>query len=87
MLKAMAYGCAVVALDTPFTREMCDNEKHAVYFTKTEGNLKNIIEVIEANKEIINSMRLTSRNRILENYTWEKITNQYIELFNKMITK
>jgi glycosyltransferase involved in cell wall biosynthesis len=30
-------------------------------------------------------MRKTSRERIVENYTWEKITQQYISLFNKML--
>ena len=85
MLKAMAYGCAVIALDTPFTREMCDNEKHAIYFTKNNGELKKIIENVEFDDTIINTMKETSRNRIIENYTWEKITDQYIELFNKML--
>lgn len=87
MLKAMAYGCAVIALDTPFTREMCDNENHAIYFTKEEGNLKEIIEDVEVNSSIIESLRKTSRDRITENYKWEKITEQYIELFNKMLEK
>jgi len=87
MLTAMAYGCAVIALDTPFTREMCDNEKHAIYFTKEMGYLKRIIEEVEKNDSIINSLKAISRNRIAENYTWEKITNQYISLFNKMMGK
>lgn len=87
MLTAMAYGCAVIALNTPFTREMCDNEKHAIYFTKEEGMLKKIIEDVECNSSIIEPLRNTSRDRIIENYTWEKITEQYISLFNKMLKK
>lgn len=85
MLKALAYGCAVVALDTPFTREMCDNEKHALYFTKEFGSLKNIIENIEKDDSIINSLRAVSRKRIVENYTWGKITEQYISLFKQIL--
>ncbi len=85
MLKAMAYGCAVIALDTPFTREMCDNEKHAIYFTKVDCELKEIIERVESDNSIINTMKEISRSRISENYTWEKITEQYISLFNDML--
>lgn len=86
MLTAMAYGCAVIALDTPFTREMCNNDKHAIYFTKEMGYLTKIIEEIEKNDSIINSLKAISRNRINENYTWEKITAQYVSLYNKMLS-
>jgi len=84
MLKAMAYGCAVVALDTPFSKEMCADEKHAIYFTKSSGNLAQLINTIEFEQEKLISMREKSRQRIIENYTWEKITDQYLTLFNKM---
>lgn len=87
MLKALAYGCAVIALDTVFTREMCDGNKHALYFTKEENNLKQIIEMTETDDSILQNLRSTSRNRIIENYTWEKITNQYITLFNNMLSE
>lgn len=87
MLKALAYGCAVIALDTVFTKEMCTGDKHALYFTKEEDNLKQLIEKVETDDSRLQELRSTSRNRITENYTWEKITNQYIELFNKMLSK
>lgn len=85
MLKAMAYGCAVIALDTPFTREMCDNEKHAIYFIKENGYLKKIIENVERDDFKIISLKAVSRDRILENYTWDKITEQYISLFEQLL--
>lgn len=85
MLKALAYGCAVIALDTVFTREMCADDKHAIYFTKEKGALKQIIENIEQDETTLSNLRVSSRNRIRENYTWEKITEQYIDLFNRMI--
>jgi glycosyltransferase involved in cell wall biosynthesis len=64
---------------------MCDNEKHALYFSKQKDSLRNLINEIEQNYDIILKMRKTSRERIVENYTWEKITQQYISLFNKML--
>lgn len=84
MLQAMASGCAVLTLDTPFTREMCLSEKHAVYFTKNKNHLKQIIENIEKDDSTLKKLRETSRSRIIENYTWDRITEQYLTLFNKM---
>jgi glycosyltransferase involved in cell wall biosynthesis len=85
MLTAMANGCAIIALDTVFTREMCLEETHAIYFNKIPGNLRDTINNLEINNSKIAELRKTARNRITENYTWEKITNQYIDLFKKMI--
>jgi len=85
MLKALAYGCAILTLDTVFTREMLDDGKYGIYFTKEEGHLRSIIEEVECKVDEIIKMRNMSRQRIEEKYTWEKITNQYIDLFNRMI--
>lgn len=85
MLKALAYGCAVIALDTVFAKEMCDGDKHALYFTKEEGNLMQLIDMLEDDDSVLHDLRNTSRDRIIENYTWEKITKQYIELFSNLI--
>lgn len=85
MLKALAYGCAILALDTVFTREMLAGDDYGLYFTKENNNLKILLNAIENDENKLNSYRLKSRNRIKENYTWEKITSQYIDLFNKML--
>lgn len=87
MLKALAYGCAIVALDTPFNREMLQNEEYGLFFSKDEGNLSRLIDKLGEENSQINSLREKSRNRITENYTWEKITNQYMELFSKVSKK
>jgi len=85
MLHALAYGCAIVALDTLFTREMLENGKYGLFYTKENNNLKSLIEKVETDKTIVENFKHISRDRIIENYTWEKITEQYIELFKKML--
>lgn len=87
LLKAMAYGCGIMALDTVFSREVLLNGKHGKYFTKENGNLKELIEDIEKSPEVIANFKAISRNRITSNYTWEKITNQYMALFESMANK
>jgi len=87
MLQALANGCGIIALDTVFNREMLDNGKYGLFFTKGKDNLKNLIEQTENNTEKIKYLRSISQNRIIENYTWEKITDQYVTLFNEMLKK
>lgn len=86
MLKALAYGCAIIALDTVFNREMLAGGEYGVFFTKEYCNLQTVIEEIEKNPDKLEHLRLISRDRIKNNYTWEKITEQYIALFKRMIS-
>ena len=84
MLKALAFGCAICALDTVFNREMLDDGKYGVFFNKEESSLKNQIEKIEKGEIKVMEYKKKSRDRIKENYTWEKITNQYVDLFESL---
>lgn len=85
MLTALACGCPVIALDTPFTREMCDNDSHALYFNKQRGNLQRTLEAVEGNAYVLDRMRETARSRIEQNYTWDKIADEYLRLFEDML--
>ena len=84
ILKALAYGCAILALDTVFSREVLNNGEYGLFFTKVKTNLSTLINYIENNPEILITLRTKSRNRVLENYTWEKITRQYFDLFSRI---
>jgi glycosyltransferase involved in cell wall biosynthesis len=86
MLKALAYGCAIIALDTVFTREMLENGKYGIFFEKTRNNLAELIDKIENTPDELSKFREISRERILDNYTWSKVTNQYARLFEKMMS-
>ena len=86
MLKALAYGCGICALDTVFNREMLHNDEYGLFFSKTENSLVTLIHRIEAEPDTLLGYKQKSRNRITKNYTWEKITNQYDELFKSIKT-
>ena len=85
MLKALAYGCAIMALDTPFTREMLDS-KFGLFFSKKSRNLQEQIRKVENKPNQLIELRKKSRERIEENYTWEKITKQYFEFFKELVS-
>ena len=84
LLKALANGCCVLALDTPFSREVLDDEKHGLYFDKTPGSLKSLIERLESDPNLLARLRASSRGRIEERYSWERITDQYENLIQSM---
>ena len=85
LLKALAYGCAVLALDTVFNRETLDNDKYGLFFNRESGNMRLKISELELNRSLIEKLRKNSRNRIKETYTWEKITRQYLNLFQNLL--
>lgn len=84
MLKALAYGCGILALDTVFNKEMLEDDNYGIFFTKAPNNLARVIDKIENNDSLLPSFRDKARERITNNYTWEKICSQYINLFNEL---
>jgi glycosyltransferase involved in cell wall biosynthesis len=85
MIKAMAYGCAILALDTVFNREMLQNSKFGIFFKKELLSITSMIEYCEKENIIMDDLRQKSVNGITKKYNWDYITNQYIETFNDLI--
>ena len=44
MIKAMAYGCAILALNTVFNKEMLNNDSHGIYFEKIQAAVRQQID-------------------------------------------
>ena len=84
LLKALAYGCAIFALDTKFSHEVLQDTEFGLYFNKKAGNLKCLIDDYENRMDEILCLKQKSRNRITQNYTWEKIADLYLSVFNKL---
>ena len=85
LLEALANGCAILALDTVFNREILKGGAYGLLFSKKDGELKDAIREMEKKPELRDRLRKQSRNRIIENYTWERITDQYIQLFESVV--
>jgi glycosyltransferase involved in cell wall biosynthesis len=84
LLKALGFGCGILALDTPFSREVLAGERHGRYFPKTPEGVTAAVAWAEAHPELLQTMRDTSRGRIQEAYTWERIVDQYEALFRRL---
>ena len=87
MIKAMAYGCAILALDTVFNWEMLQNEKYGLFFKKELISVTNKINYCEKEKLIIDNLRQNSINGITKKYNWDFVTSQYLEVFKSLVSQ
>lgn len=82
LLKALGYSNCVLALDTPFNREVLQN--YGILFDADSENLAQKIQNLEDNPQLVAQYRRIAPKRIVEAYSWEKITDQYEELFQQL---
>ncbi|MCE7055970.1 glycosyltransferase [Algoriphagus sp. AGSA1] len=87
MLKALGFGCAILALDTPFNQEMLQNGKHGWYFKKNTASVKDVIEAAESSTERMAYFRKTAREGLIQRYNWDYVTDQYLEVFEQLSGK
>jgi len=89
MITALNEGCLILALDTPFTREMLDNGIYGIYFKKNSSDLNVVISSVEQKKfnDNLLEFRKKGKQRVEEKYNWNDIADQYIELFNQTISR
>lgn len=85
LLKALAYKCAILALDTPFSHEVLLSRKHGVFFKKDEQSVAAQIRLMDRLPLMVDRLKSIAQNRIRENYTWEKIADQYDNMFQQML--
>jgi glycosyltransferase involved in cell wall biosynthesis len=81
LLKAMAYGCAILAIDTPFSREMLQNGIFGLLFQQTPQAVAQLMQRAEQNDALINELRLHAREGIGLRYQWDNVTEAYISVF------
>lgn len=87
MLKAMACGSAILALNTPFNKEMLSNGKFGLFFEKNSNSVASVMQQVEQKAGLINDLRKESRNGLTEKYNWDHITESYISEMNRLVSK
>ena len=85
MLKAMAYGCAILALDTRFNKEMLSNGQFGLFFGKNTLSLATVMQQVEHQDALLVNLRSISRNGLTAKYNWDHITDAYIALINELV--
>ena len=83
LLTALGCGTCVLALDTPFNREVLAGD-YGLLFRKDPDHLRQQIQFVLDHPDVRNQYALRAPDRIREAYTWERITDQYEDLFRQM---
>lgn len=81
LLKALGFGNCILAHDNPFNAEVLGG--HGMLF-KDGADLAEKIELIEEDPDLAREYRERAPNRIRTAYNWERITDQYAELFSQL---
>lgn len=84
MLKALGYGCAILALNTPFNQEMLQEGKYGWYFEKNVQSVVDIVDAAEKAPEKMKLLREKSRDGLVQKYNWDYVTDEYESLFKKL---
>jgi glycosyltransferase involved in cell wall biosynthesis len=87
MIKAMAYGCAILALDTVFNHEMLLKGKFGLFFKKELISVTNQINYCEKENILMDKLRNESANGITNKYNWDFVSSQYLEVFKTLVSQ
>lgn len=87
LLKALGCGNLVLANATPFNREVLADGEYGILFNQDAEAVTGAITEVEADPERCANFRDKARRRIESDFTWDKITDQYIDLFQRVMEK
>ena len=87
LLKAMANGCAIGAIDTVFSREVLQNDKFGTYFKKNKVSLIDWFQWAESNPLKLTELRALVSKGLNEKYDWDLVTDLYLYHINALIKK
>ena len=80
LLEALGSTDLNLLLDVGFNREVAEDS--AIYWSKEDGNLASLINKADLMPETeIGMYGIRAKKRIAEAYSWEFITNEYLEKF------
>lgn len=84
LLESMGHGNCVLANDVPEHREVL--AEAGLYFTtRTPDDLRAKMQLLIDQPQMVERYRALAVRRIEENYTWDKVTEQYERLFLRLV--
>ncbi len=86
LLESLATTDLNLLLDVGFNKEVAENG--ALYFNKEENNLSSLIDRVDYMDQVyIKNFGDSCKERIHKEYSWNKITQEYEQLFNLLFEK
>ena len=85
LLKAMGYGNCILALDTVFNREVLADT--GLFFSKDPRDLARLMGRVESEPELVDDLRAKAPRRVQREYSWDRIGEQYDQLFREVLAE
>ena len=86
LIESMGFGNCVIVNGTPENREVV-RDAAIVFEENSESSLREKLEMVVRGDVPVEAYREKARRMIEENYTWEKVTRSYEELFERCLHK
>lgn len=83
LLQTMASGCFTIAIDVPFSHDVLQDG--GVYYAKDAGDLAGKMRWALEHGDQLGSFKERAVTRIAKEYTWDKVTDGYEQLFRELI--
>jgi glycosyltransferase involved in cell wall biosynthesis len=86
LLEGMGHGNCVLANDVPEHREVLGD---AGFFFRTDQNgcLRDQMQYLLDHPEAVKAAGQKAQARVMEHYTWDKITGEYEKLFSRLVKR
>jgi len=81
LIEAMAFGNCVVVNNTSENLETIGNTGFSYNGKYGAMDLRNILDNLLKNPELVENYRKLAQDRALKEYSWESVTNEYEKLF------
>lgn len=81
LIEAMGYGNCVLTYNTPENAEVVGDA--ALTFSSV-NDLADLLESVIGDNTLVEKYRLAAQERIRQKYSWDAITDQYEELFQRL---
>jgi len=88
LLEAMSNYLPIIVADTGATRELVDDTNGWLIGKNSVSQLKTaIVAYYNSSKEKKNALSTASFERVRDGFTWQKVTDRHMDLFDKVLSK
>jgi glycosyltransferase involved in cell wall biosynthesis len=84
LLQAMSYGNCVLVSNIPENREVTE-EAGRFFESKSVPDLKEQLEALINNEDLIKEYRCRATERVRENYSWDNVADEYEKLYCQLM--
>ena len=86
LVESMAFGNCVVVNNTPENMETIADCGLSYQGSAGADGLKQVLEELIANPDLVEAKRIDAKERARSIYSWEKVTDEYEELFSRLLS-